>query len=158
MAAPRSAAAPPDLFDYDASYLDALVRLWREAFECGVGVADPHPLAEQRDYFLAEVLPAHRVTLALLPSGLAGFVAASAESVAQLHVKVGLHRQGIGSLLLDLAKARSSGSLWLFAFAQNVRACRFYEKHGFVAVGRGFEPTWQLADVKYHWSAAVGSG
>jgi ribosomal protein S18 acetylase RimI-like enzyme len=158
VAAPRSAAAPPDLVDYDASYLDALVRLWREAFEFGVGVTDPHPLAEQRDYFLAEVLPAHRVTLALLPSGLAGFVAASAESVAQLHVKVGLHRQGIGSLLLDHAKARSSGSLWLFAFARNVRACRFYEKHGFVAVARGFEPTWQLADVKYHWSADVGGG
>jgi ribosomal protein S18 acetylase RimI-like enzyme len=143
----------PELVDYQAAYLDPLVRLWREAFEFGVGVTDPHPLAEQRDYFLAEVLPGHRVTLALLPSGLAGFVAASAESVAQLHVRVGLHRQGIGSRLLDLAKARSAGNLWLYAFARNVRACRFYEKHGFVAVERGFEPTWQLDDVKYHWSA-----
>ena len=146
----------PVLVDYDASYLDALVRLWRDAFELGVGVTDPHPLAEQRDHFLAEVLPTHRVTIALQPAGLAGFIAASPESVAQLHVKVGLHRQGIGSQLLELAKARSSGSLWLYAFARNVRACRFYEKHGFVVVARGFEPTWQLEDVKYHWSAAAG--
>ena len=148
----------PELVDYQAAYLDPLVRLWREAFEFGVGVTDPHPLAEQRDYFLAEVLPAHRVTLALLPAGLAGFVAASSESVAQLHVRVGLHRQGIGSMLLGLAKARSNGSLWLYAFARNVRACAFYEKHGFVAIERGFEPTWQLADVKYHWSAEPPAG
>lgn len=142
----------PQLVDYEPAYLDPLVRLWREAFEYGVGVVDPHPLAEQRDYFLAEVLPAHRVTLALIDRRPAGFVAASAESVAQLHVLPALHRQGIGSRLLDLAKARSGGTLWLYAFARNVRACRFYEKHGFVVVVRGFEPTWQLEDVKYHWS------
>ena len=149
-------AVSPLLVDYDTSYLDPLLRLWREAFEFGVGVTDPHSLTEQRDYFISEVLPANRVTLALLPSRLVGFIAASPESVAQLHVQVGLHRQGIGSGLLDLAKARSGGSLWLFAFARNLRACRFYEKHGFVVVARGFEPTWQLEDVKYHWSAEAG--
>ena len=148
----------PELVDYDASYLDELVPLWREAFEFGVGITDKNPLAAQRDYFLAEVLPTHRVTLAVLPSGLAGFVAASPESVSQLHVRVGLHRRGIGSTLLDLAKARSNGSLWLYAFARNLRACAFYEKHGFVVVERGFEPTWQLDDVKYHWSAGTSGG
>ena len=143
---------PPLLVDYEPSYLDALVRLWREAFEYGVGVTDPHPLAEQRDAFVRDVLPANRVTLALVDARLAGFIAASAESVAQLHVLPALHRRGIGSRLLALAKERSAGSLWLYAFARNVRACRFYEKHGFVVVARGFEPTWQLEDVKYHWS------
>jgi len=145
----------PVLVDYDSSYLEPLVRLWREAFEFGVGVVDPHPLSEQRADFVSQVLPAHRVTLAMIDSRLVGFIAASPETVAQLHVQVGKHRQGIGSSLLALAKARSSGSLWLYAFARNVRACRFYEKHGFVVVARGFEPTWQLEDVKYHWSAAT---
>ncbi len=141
------------LVEYEASYLDPLVRLWREAFEFGVGVTDPHPLSEQRDDFVAQVLPTHRVTLALVASQLVGFIAASDVSVAQLHVKVGLHRQGIGSALLALAKARSLGTLWLYTFARNGRACAFYEKHGFVVVERGFEPHWQLDDVKYSWSA-----
>jgi ribosomal protein S18 acetylase RimI-like enzyme len=144
---------PLELVEYDVSFLERLLRLWREAFEFGVGVADPHPLSEHREYFLAQVLPQHRVTLAVRESQLVGFVAASEESVAQLHVQVGLHRQGIGSALLALSKAQSAGSLWLYAFTQNVRACRFYEKHGFVAVARGFEPNWQLEDVKYSWSA-----
>ena len=146
----------PTLIEYEASYLDPLVGLWREAFEFGVGVTDPHPLSEQREYFVSQVLPHNRVTLALHSSRLVGFVAASPESIAQLHVQVGLHRQGIGSVLLALAKVHSSGSLWLYAFARNHRACRFYEKHGFVVVARGFEPQWQLEDVKYSWSARSG--
>jgi ribosomal protein S18 acetylase RimI-like enzyme len=51
-----------------------------------------------------------------------------------------------------LAKARSSGSLWLYTFARNAIACRFYEKHGFVVAERGFEPHWRLEDVKYVWT------
>jgi ribosomal protein S18 acetylase RimI-like enzyme len=141
------------LVEYDASHLEALVRLWREAFEFGVGVRDPHPLSEQREYFVSQVLPVNRVTLAVLESHLVGFIAASAESVSQLHVQVGLQRKGIGSALLALSKAQSAGSLWLYAFVRNTRACRFYEKHGFVPIQRGFEPNWQLEDVKYSWSA-----
>jgi hypothetical protein len=33
-------------------------------------------------------------------------------------------------------------------------ARRFYERHGFVAVAHGFEPTWRLADVRYEWKLA----
>ena len=105
-----------ELVEYDPSYLERLVPLWREAFEFGVGVVEPHSISEQREYFLAQVLPKHRVTLALLDARFVGFIAASEESVAQLHVQVGLHRQGIGSALLALSKARSKGSLWLYAF------------------------------------------
>ena len=111
--ADRTSAATPAFVDYEPRFLDELVALWREAFEFGVGVSDPHPLAEQRAHFVDDLLPTNRVTLALRDDRLAGFVAASAESVAQLHVRVAMHGQGIGSSLLELAKERSSGSLWL---------------------------------------------
>ena len=126
------------------------VRVWRRRHRSA-------SLSEQREHFLSAVLPTNRVTLAVLHGRLAGFVAASGESVAQLHVQVGLHRRGIGSALLALSKARSAGSLWLHAFSRNTRACQFYEKHGFVAVERGFAPNWQLEDVKYAWSANAAS-
>jgi GNAT superfamily N-acetyltransferase len=134
-------------------YLPDLVTMWRESFEGGVGVVDTHPLGEQQQYFLREVLPRNEVRLALLDAKLVGFVAASADSVAQLYVRVGFQRRGIGSMLLDWAKRRSSGTLSLFTFAQNQGACAFYVHHGFVAVAHGFEPMWQLADVKYEWRA-----
>ena len=125
--------------------------MWRVSFEAGVGISDPHPLAEQKSYFLSDVLPHCRVRCALSRGELVGFVAASAESVAQLYVRVGFQRRGIGAQLLAWAKMQSRGSLWLYTFAQNTGARAFYERNGFVAIAHGFEPNWQLDDVKYQW-------
>ena len=126
--------------------------MWRASFETGVGIADPHPLSEQRRYFLTEVLPRNTVRLAVQANALVGFVAASAESVAQLYVRVECQRRGVGTQLLDWAKQHSSGTLWLYTFARNRGARAFYERSGFVAIAHGFEPVWQLADVKYEWA------
>jgi ribosomal protein S18 acetylase RimI-like enzyme len=129
-----------------------LVRLWRASFEDGVGLADPHPFEEQRRYLLEDVVPRFSVRVALLAGDLVGFIAANDRAISQLYVRVGFHRRGIGSRLLDWAKAQSSGELWLYTFARNKRACAFYEKNGFRAVAKGFEPNWKLEDVKYAWT------
>jgi GNAT superfamily N-acetyltransferase len=129
--------------------------MWRASFEAGVGIVDPHPLADQRHYFLTEVLPHNRVRLAIAGGELVGFVAASAASIAQLYVRVGFWRQGIGVRLLNWAKEQSSGSLGLYTFARNAGARAFYERNGFVAVAYGFEPQWRLDDVRYQWIRAM---
>jgi ribosomal protein S18 acetylase RimI-like enzyme len=98
---------------------------------------------------MTEVLRHYSVRPAIQDAGLVGFVAASRESIAQLYVRIGFQHRGIGTRLIERAKARSGGQLWLYTFARNRRACSFYEKHGFVPVARGFEPNWQLEDVKY---------
>jgi GNAT superfamily N-acetyltransferase len=141
------------LTEYADPWRDRLVRMWRESFEFGVGITDPHPIAEQVAYFEAEVRPRNRIRLAWAADELVGFVAASREWVDQLHVRVGWHRQGIGSQLLAWAQQQSSGRLWLYTFARNRVAQAFYEHHGFRIVARGFEPTWQLDDIKYEWLA-----
>ena len=138
---------------FDPQRVDELVAMWRANFERGVGIVDPHPLGEQRDYLVREVLPHNDVRLALLQNELVGFVAASAESIAQLHVRIGFQRRGIGTHMVDWAKRQSAGSLWLYTFARNHGARAFYEQQGFAAIAHGFEPTWQLADVKYRWQA-----
>jgi ribosomal protein S18 acetylase RimI-like enzyme len=140
-----------DIVPYAPEMLLPLVDLWRASFEHGVGIVDPHPIEAQRRYFSDRVLPQFDVAVAMLGDEIVGFVAANRESIAQLHVRVGRHRRGIGTSLLDLAKARSAGSLWLYTFARNSIARRFYERHGFVAIEQGFEATWQLEDVKYRW-------
>jgi GNAT superfamily N-acetyltransferase len=146
-------SARTSLVEFDERRIDELVPMWRASFEAGVGVIDPHPIEEQRQYFLAEVLPRHKVRMALRDTELVGFVAASEESVSQLFVRVGHQRQGIGAELLAWAKSQSNGSLWLYTFARNLGARVFYERNGFVAVARGFEPTWQLEDIRYRWVA-----
>jgi ribosomal protein S18 acetylase RimI-like enzyme len=143
------------LAPFEPALADDLVRMWRAAFEFGVGIVDPNPIEAQRAYFFEHVLPGHRVLLAFEGECLVGFVASNAASVSQLHVRVGCQGRGIGSALLDAAKAASAGSLWLYTFARNARARRFYEHHGFVPIAFGFEPIWQLDDVKYEWRAPV---
>jgi ribosomal protein S18 acetylase RimI-like enzyme len=132
--------------------LDELVEMWRESFEQGVGVRDVHPIDEQKQYFMTQVAPHHEVRVALLEEKIVGFVAASRESVSQLYVRCGYHRVGIGTWLLDWAKAQSSGRLWLYTFAQNERACAFYERSGFREEERGFEEHSKLKNVKYTWT------
>jgi GNAT superfamily N-acetyltransferase len=85
------------------------------------------------------------------------FVAACSDSVAQLHVRVGYFRQGIGSKLLAWAQSQSRGCLRLYTFALYQRARQFYEHHGFRATAHGFEPVWQLAVVRYEWSRDAAS-
>ncbi len=141
-----------EMSEFRIEQADELVSMWRASFEHGVGIVDPNPIAEQRDYFLSTVVPNNTVAVAMLDDRIVGFVAASCESIAQLYVHVGYHRKGIGSLLLDWAKRHSRGTLWLHTFECNMVARRFYEGHGFEVVERGFEEMWQLPDVKYSWS------
>jgi ribosomal protein S18 acetylase RimI-like enzyme len=143
------------LMEWQAGWIDELIPRWRASFEDGVGITDPHPLAEQRDYFVNKLIPNFSVRVAVVDGQTAGFVAASRESIAQLYVWIDHQHRGIGTRLLNWAKQQSAGTLWLYTFAQNRRACAFYERNGFVAVARGFEPTWQLADVRYEWSSVA---
>jgi GNAT superfamily N-acetyltransferase len=147
-------AAPMDhlrIRAFEPGDVHELIPMWRQSFEHGVGVIDPHPIEAQAAYFREQVLPANAVRVALDGGRLVGFCASNPESVSQLYVRVDHIGQGIGLRLLDLAKRESAGSLWLHTFARNTNARRFYERHGFVAVEHGFEPTWQLDDVKYRW-------
>jgi len=146
-------AGTVDLAGFDGEWLDELIPMWRRSFEAGVGIVDPHPLAEQEKYFLDKVLPHYAVRLALLDSRLVGFVAASADSIAQLYVRVGWQRRGIGTRMLDWAKRQSGGNLWLYTFARNRGARAFYARQGFVEVAYGLETSWQLDDVRLQWSA-----
>ncbi len=142
-----------DIVDFDIARTDELVRMWRESFELGVGVVDPHPIEDQREHLTTSVVPSNAVRVALLGDKLVGFIAATKESITHLYVRVGHHHRGIGTQLLAWAKAQSCGKLWLYAFARNAVARAFYEKHGFKIIARGFEPNWQLDDIKYEWIA-----
>src|SRR5262245_10044600 len=137
------------MIEYGELWLAELIPMWRASFEAGVGVTDPHSLEEQRQYFLQSVLSQNEVRLAVSGRQLMGFVAASRESIAQLYVRIGCQRVGVGTRLLNWAKQQSTGSLWLYTFARNTVARAFYERNGFVAIEHGFEPNWKLADIRY---------
>jgi len=128
-----------------------LVSMWRASFERAVGVRDPHPIEEQTRFLLGDVVPNNDVRVALADGRVVGFIAAKRDSISQLYLHVDYQGRGLGTHLLDWAKARSGGSLWLYTFENNTGAQRFYESHGFVVTQRGFEPEWKLRDLRYEW-------
>ena len=103
-----------EILAYQPDFIDELIPMWRESFEEGVGIVDWHPIEEQRQFFLTEVVPDNEVRVALLASEIVGFVAATRESVSQLYMRHGFPRAGLGTRLLDWAKAQSRGQLWLY--------------------------------------------
>ena len=142
---------PVQLTPYRAEFRERLVDLWRASFEHGVGLPVPHPLDDHLRFFDEHVLTETDVILALQHDELVGFGSFTPDSVMQLYVHVAHLEGGIGTQLLAHAKAASSGRLWLYTFVTNTRAQRFYERHGFEVVERGFEPVMQLGDLRYEW-------
>jgi GNAT superfamily N-acetyltransferase len=63
-----------------------------------------------------------------------------AVELRQLYVLKGQHGSGVGAALMDWAlgeaKGRGVGELYLTVYTDNHRAKRFYERYGFVPVGR----------------------
>lgn len=158
-ATPPSAAAD-HITEFDPAQGADLVRMWRAAFEQGVRTIDTNPIENQLDFLRRELAPRHRLRVVLrggAPAQIVGFMASTPQSVAQLFVRVGEHGQGIGTRLLELAKAESQGSLWLYTFARNVAACRFYERHGFREAERERpeQNMYRLEAIKYVWERAA---
>ena len=145
------------LLPYKDSDAREVVEMWRTSFEYGVGIKDPHPIEEQLNFLVEQLVPQHQVTVGREGSKIVGFMASPPDSVSQLYVGVQSIGRGIGSHLLALAKQRSSGSLWLYTFARNVNARRFYEKHGFREVERESQNMFKLEAIKYVWSRAIAA-
>ena len=54
--------------------------------------------------------------------------------------------------MVELAKERSPGHVWLYTLQINLRARAFYEKNGFVAEAFGVSPPPESEpDIQYHW-------
>ena len=150
--APTPVSMPIEIAAYRPDYRERLVELWRASFEHGVGAPVPHPLVDHLCYFDEHVPVETRVHLALRDDELVGFGAFTPEAVMHLYVHVAHLGRGIGTRLLDIAKAASHGKLWLYTFVTNTNAQRFYEHHGLDVVERGFEPVMQLGDLRYEWT------
>ncbi len=63
---------------------------------------------------------------------------------------------GLARALLDEAKRRAPGVVDLNVNVDNPRACRFYEREGFLAVGVGTSPLSGLPMLHLRWRAGGG--
>ena len=62
-----------------------------------------------------------------------------------------MHGTGIGTALLDFAKARMPDGFWLRTSVDNRRACRFYQREGMIRGEEQTHPTLGHLTVIYRW-------
>jgi ribosomal protein S18 acetylase RimI-like enzyme len=122
--------------------------------------APVHPDDEVRHHFETVLVPSKETWLAEADGVVVAVLVLDGAEVDQLYVDPDWQRAGIGSELVRLAQDMRPGGLALWTFQSNLRAQRFYERHGFVAVGRtdGSANEERAPDVRYVWGGRRDGG
>ncbi|HWJ62969.1 MAG TPA: GNAT family N-acetyltransferase [Acidimicrobiales bacterium] len=133
---------------------EAIAAVWLRSRAASVPAipAPVHPDDEVRDWFHRVVLPEREVWVAEAGRSVVGLLVLHGDELDQLYVDPDHVGVGIGSRLLALAQEERPAGLALWTFAANAGARRFYERHGFVAVGgTGGDNEEGAPDVRYEW-------
>jgi ribosomal protein S18 acetylase RimI-like enzyme len=112
-----------------------------------------HTFEETADFFRDFVIPNQLVFVAELEEGVVGFIAIYGEWVEHLYIAPAQQKIGLGDTLLKMAKELRPDGLKLWTFEGNLRARKFYERRGFVAVEftNGSRNEERTPDVRYQW-------
>jgi putative acetyltransferase len=136
--------------------MDAAAAVHRVSFDRALPwLAGLHTPAEDRAFYRSQVFKSCDVWGAERQSKLVGIIAFRQDWIDQLYVLPDAQGHGVGSDLLEIAQG-AFPLLNLWTFQRNLRARRFYEANGFVAVretdGSGNEE--KEPDVLYRWQQA----
>jgi GNAT superfamily N-acetyltransferase len=141
--------------DYHDKDFDAVTILWRVAREKSLPdfqIKKGHFFYEDQDYFRNRILRKNRVWVVEAEDRPVAFMAMENDFIDQLYVHPDHQRQGIGEALVNLARIKSPGHIWLYTLQVNVNARAFYEKNGFIPEKFGVSPPPESEpDVEYHW-------
>lgn len=133
--------------------MPVLARLYRRTVQTSLPFLPTlHTPQEDAWWFCERLFAINEVWLEEGADGPEGYIAFRSDFIEHLFVRPESQGVRVGVRLLEKAKAHAA-ELSLWTFQQNLRARRFYEKHGFVAVTEtdGRDNEEQLPDVLYRW-------
>jgi ribosomal protein S18 acetylase RimI-like enzyme len=135
-----------------AQDVDAIAELYERSFGTLSFLPMLHTLEEHRVWF-GRVVDEREVWVWDEDGVVLGFIALDDAMVDYLYVEPQVAGRGIGSALLDRAKARRPAGFSLWTFQQNEGARRFYERHGLrvVRLTDGEDNEEKTPDALYAW-------
>jgi len=130
--------------------VDLWYRTWHETFS---HIKHPQPYSLWKARFRDDLAARGNVWLAEVENQIVGFVVVIKQQqwLSQLFVDATYQNQGIGSALLDKCKAICPQGLELHTLQANIRACAFYERHGFKACKLSINKINGQLNVEYYW-------
>lgn len=128
---------------YRAADEDALIALWQRTWQYAYPSIDfGERLSAWRHRWRTELVPGARITVAENDADAVGFVTLDGSGyLDQLVVAPEAWGSGAADALVDEAKWQSQGAITLLVNADNARAIRFYERHGFRHTHDDVNPT-----------------
>ncbi|MEH7009466.1 GNAT family N-acetyltransferase [Neobacillus niacini] len=141
------------IIKYIPMYAEQTVEMWRNSKEQALGQKEIHSFENHVNFLNYILKDQFQVYLALVDEVVVGMIAYNENEISQLYIHIGFQGIGIGQSLLEKAKEQSTGRLTLHTFEVNMKAQRFYEKHGFKIIGRGYENEENLPDILYEWTS-----
>lgn len=134
---------------------EAVADVYINSFRAALPTVHPaHSDDEVRSWIRTHLIPEAECWVAVDSQAIVAVLALKPGWVDQLYVAPDRLGEGIGRLLLNLAKERSGGRLHLWTFQVNTRARRFYENYGFTAIEltNGAANEEREPDIRYEWS------
>jgi GNAT superfamily N-acetyltransferase len=131
-----------------------LARLYRRTVRTSLPfLPELHTPEEDAWWFGERLFALNEVWLAEGEDGPEGYIAFRADFIEHLFIAPEAQGRRLGVALLDKAKQSGAAELSLWTFQQNLRARRFYERHGFFVVTEtdGADNEEKLPDVLYRW-------
>jgi GNAT superfamily N-acetyltransferase len=110
-----------------------------------------------RGWVRTRLIPAGRTTVAVVDDQIVGFLSVTRAGdcgwIEQLYLHPAWVGRGVGTELLERARAELAPPIRLYTFQCNTRARDFYERRGFRAVklGDGSGNEEKCPDVLYEW-------
>lgn len=142
-----------EIIKYNSNYADQTVEMWRNSKEAALGQKEIHSFVNHVGFLNQILAKQYQVDLALMDDKVVGLIAYNEREINQFYIHIDHQGMGIGHALLERAKQQSTGQLSLYTFEVNKKAQRFYEKHGFKIIGRGYENEENLPDILYEWKS-----
>jgi putative acetyltransferase len=148
---------PLRLRPYAAADEEALIELWRRSWQHAYPDIDfSARLSWWRERWRNELVPSASITLAERAGTPVGFVTIdpTVGYLDQIVVAPEAWGAGVAEALLAEAKRISPQKIELHVNADNARAIRFYEKHGFVVTGESKNPLSGRPVLAMRWEPA----
>ncbi|MFB7541508.1 GNAT family N-acetyltransferase [Streptomyces zaomyceticus] len=138
----------------DDSDAPAMADVWLRSFASALPtVRRAHDDDAVRDWFSYVVVKQYENWVAVAENRVVGLLVLDDGDLEQLYLDPSWRGRGLGDRFMELAKRQRPNGLGLWTFQVNESAQRFYERHGFVAVGRtdGLRNEEREPDVRYVW-------